>query len=298
MAPANERTRTRTDGLLQPKVREFRAIRDGRQPMFNNLIESSSHRKEFKRRGSFFLFTVGTYLLLFVITGVASIYAYDANLGQQSYEITWLPPVNLQDPQTTEPPRDTTSVRPSHDSNESNIAQREIAMARVDDPQSVPPNVSTTPNKNLPLPTSGLWKVGPDRDPISGGSPGPAIDGSRMVRPTGPIQVDAGEPPPSPAATPANRILKVSKILNSQALSLPRPTYPIIARQMRLQGVVNVQVLIDEEGRVVSAKALTGPGVLIPAAQQAAMQARFSPTIVGDQPVKVSGVITYNFVMQ
>ena len=55
--------------------------------MFNNLIESSSHRQEFKRRGSFFLFTVGTYFLLFMITGVASIYAYDANLGEQNYEV-------------------------------------------------------------------------------------------------------------------------------------------------------------------------------------------------------------------
>ena len=46
--------------------------------MFNNLIESSSHASEFKRRGSFFLFTTATYILLFVIGGVVSIYAYDA----------------------------------------------------------------------------------------------------------------------------------------------------------------------------------------------------------------------------
>ncbi len=49
--------------------------------MFNNLIESSSHRSELKRRGSFFLFTTATYALLFVLAGVASIYAYDAPRG-------------------------------------------------------------------------------------------------------------------------------------------------------------------------------------------------------------------------
>jgi hypothetical protein len=43
--------------------------------MFTNLIESSSHAKEFKRRGSFLLFTTGTYVMLFVVTGVVSIYA-------------------------------------------------------------------------------------------------------------------------------------------------------------------------------------------------------------------------------
>ena len=61
--------------------------------MFNNLIESSSHAKEFKRRGSFLLFTTATYLVLFVVTGVVSIYAYDAHLESQNteLEITFVP---------------------------------------------------------------------------------------------------------------------------------------------------------------------------------------------------------------
>jgi TonB family protein len=62
--------------------------------------------------------------------------------------------------------------------------------------------------------------------------------------------------------------------------------------------MVAVQVLIDETGRVVSAKVVSGHPLLTLESQKAAMQARFSPTIVGEQPVKVSGVITYNFVMQ
>jgi protein TonB len=265
--------------------------------MFNNLIESSSHRKEFKRRGSFFLFTVGTYFLLFVVTGVASIYAYDANLGQQNYEITWLPPVTLEEPTTTSKD-DKPMVRQGNDDDRSNVTERTVPMVSVNRPEVPPIGVSTTPNKNPPIPDHGLWRLSNrNKNAYNGGGSGPAIDGSRMVQPTGPIQIDIVDPPPAPAATPP-KILKVSKVLNSQALSLPRPTYPIIARQMRLQGVVNVQVLIDENGRVVSAKAVSGPGVLIPAAQQAAMQARFSPTIIGEQPVKVSGVITYNFVMQ
>lgn len=52
--------------------------------MFNNLIESTSHTREFKRRGSFMLFTMATYALLFVIAGVASIYAYYALLEDQN----------------------------------------------------------------------------------------------------------------------------------------------------------------------------------------------------------------------
>ncbi len=87
-------------------------------------------------------------------------------------------------------------------------------------------------------------------------------------------------------------------MLNSEARLLPKPIYPQMARQIRLQGTVSVQVLIDETGKVVTAKAISGHPLLVVEAQKAAMQARFSPTLIGDQPVKVSGVITYNFVMQ
>ena len=58
-----------------------------------------------------------------------------------------------------------------------------------------------------------------------------------------------------------------------------------------------MHVMIDETGKVISAKATAGPPLLFREAEKAALQARFSPTIVGEQPVKVSGVITYNFVL-
>jgi len=87
-------------------------------------------------------------------------------------------------------------------------------------------------------------------------------------------------------------------VINSEALYLPKPPYPIIAKNVGVQGVVSVQVVIDEKGKVISAKAVSGNPMLVPAAQQAAYGARFSPTILDDVPVKVSGVITYNFTLQ
>jgi hypothetical protein len=64
--------------------------------MFTNLIESDSHRQEFKRRSSFFLATVAAYALILFAAGVASIYAYDAHLEAQSTDLTllsWIPPL-------------------------------------------------------------------------------------------------------------------------------------------------------------------------------------------------------------
>ncbi|HEX2269862.1 MAG TPA: energy transducer TonB, partial [Pyrinomonadaceae bacterium] len=81
------------------------------------------------------------------------------------------------------------------------------------------------------------------------------------------------------------------------AISLPPPTYPDTARRMRTAGTVTVEVILDETGKVVSANATSGPNILRDAAVQAALKARFSPTKLSGQPVKVSGVINYKFAL-
>ena len=86
-------------------------------------------------------------------------------------------------------------------------------------------------------------------------------------------------------------------VLNGQAVSLPRPTYPAEARDAGATGTVAVRVTIDEEGNVVSAQAISGHRLLHEAAEDAARQAKFGPTKSYGEPVKVSGVITYNFVL-
>jgi protein TonB len=95
------------------------------------------------------------------------------------------------------------------------------------------------------------------------------------------------------------RILKpVSKgVLNGSAISLPTPTYPDTAMRMHTSGVVLVEVVIDENGKIISARALSGPPTLRDAAVQAANRARFSPTKLSGQPVKVTGTINYNFTL-
>jgi Ca-activated chloride channel family protein len=84
-------------------------------------------------------------------------------------------------------------------------------------------------------------------------------------------------------------------LLNSKALSLPKPLYPEAARRMRLEGAVRVLVSVDESGKVVSARAESGHMILRGAAIEAARQARFAPVLVSGQPVPVSGFITYTF---
>lgn len=96
---------------------------------------------------------------------------------------------------------------------------------------------------------------------------------------------------------PAMPFAPLSSILNGRAVSLPRPEYPRIAREQRIQGRVVVMVTIDQEGKVIEAKDLCqGPPYLTESAMKAALKARFSPTMLSGMPVKVTGVIQYNFV--
>jgi hypothetical protein len=80
-------------------------------------------------------------------------------------------------------------------------------------------------------------------------------------------------------------------MLNGKAIYMPRPEAPGDAN-----GVVLVQVLIDEQGSVIDAKAVAGPPNLHAVAVNAARLARFMPTVLSGVPVQVAGTLIYNFV--
>ncbi|HKR14729.1 MAG TPA: energy transducer TonB [Pyrinomonadaceae bacterium] len=267
--------------------------------MFTHLIESSSHAKEFKRRGSFLLFTTITYGVLLVATGVISVYAYDARLEEQNLEMVVL--INPQDfAPEVRPPAAAPTQRPrstdNNNNNESNVAERVDPMLSVNRPERVPDEVSARPNTNPPIPDSGHWRIGTqNREAGVPAGPGSDSGGGGQVTPS--RQVVALEEPPPDLEKPETPRVVSKGVITSQALSLPKPNYPPIAKQMGIQGMVSVQVLIDETGKVISAKAVGGSPFLTAEAQKAAFQARFSPTILSDQAVRVSGVITYNFVL-
>jgi periplasmic protein TonB len=265
--------------------------------MFNNLIESTSHAGEFKRRGSFLLFTTATYVVLFVVTGVISIYAYDAHLESQSteLEITFMPLPPLEEVAPREVQNTIRST--TNSANQPTQSTRTVLMDSATNPNNPPPTIGTVATPVPPArPDSILGRYNVD-------PPGPPPGNIRGI-PGGtgntPFEMDTPPPPPAPTPKPTPvGILRVSTgVLEGKAVSLPRPSYPPLAKQIGVRGAVTVQVLIDESGKVVSASAVSGHPLLVHEAQKAAMQARFLPTTLSGQPVKVTGVITYNFVMQ
>ena len=259
--------------------------------MFDNLVESSSHKNDISRKGSFVAITALIYAVLGVAFFVAGVYWYDNHLGEMELELTTLvAPVPV--PQAAKEEVHKEEVKPVKE--QPNVDVRKELIADVSRTELVPKEISAKAS-DVPPVRRGVTTVLGSSDSNSA-APVPAGPGSGNVV-MAPTKVDiAGEPPPPEPKKPSAPIS--GGVLNGKALSLPKPPYPQIAKAAHASGTVVVQVLIDENGNVVSARAVSGHPLLQAVAVAAARGARFSPTKLSGQPVKVTGVIQYNFVAQ
>ena len=187
---------------------------------------------------------------------------------------------------------------------------RMVTPGAATTPQPVTPPVTAPATKPEPKANTPAANAKKDNKRIPNAPDLPSASTSATKLASGPAEVKVGavnaneairvlldsEPPPSPGPKP---ILKPVSggVLNGTAVYLPPPAYPESAKRMRTQGVVTVEVILDETGKVVAANASSGPAMLRDAAVQAALKAKFSPTKLSGQPVKVSGVINYKFAL-
>lgn len=104
------------------------------------------------------------------------------------------------------------------------------------------------------------------------------------------------QPKPQPASV--NTVPDMVELgqMNDVAVKLATPSYPDMAKKMNAKGKVTVLITLDEEGKVISAKATSGHSLLRSASEDAARNSKFKPALAGNRPVKATGYITYNFV--
>ena len=263
--------------------------------MFDNLVESGSHKQDLSRKGSFLLGTVAIYAVIGTTLLVIGIMYANADLDRQDLELTTLvAPVPV--PQQQNEPEKQQEAKPQN--KEQNVDVRKELIADVSEPRVAPKEISAKASDIPPVRRGVTTVLGNESSnaaaPVAAG-PGTGLG----TAPTGPVKIDVGDapPPPEPKPTPPRAPIS-GGVLNGKAISLPKPAYPPIARQAHASGTVVVQVTIDENGGVISARAVSGHPLLQAVAVAAARGARFSPTKLSGQPVKVTGVITYNFVAQ
>ena len=274
--------------------------------MFGNLIESGSHRRDFKRKGKFFLGTLVFYSALLVAAGIGSIYAYNVRLDDQNelelMTMLRFPPAPTRaEPERREVPRAASSA---------NRSQQQQYAVRPEISIQTPyktDRVASLDTKEVGARTPVIVGPGTSDPEFFSGPVGPPQNGSPNGRPTnGGVVIDSGDgegPPPikrTPVPPPVEKktppVVSLG-VINGRAIDKPVPVYSTIAKAARAAGTVTVQILVDENGRVISAQATNGHPLLLKACVDAAYRARFTPTLLSNHPVKVSGFITYNFVL-
>ena len=264
--------------------------------MFDKLIESEPEGANFKKRKAYFMVSTLVVGVLFLAAVVISIYAEDFALGSDRMELEALlapadPPA--AEPEPVKPRTQAVTTRETSD-----VPSRVLNQARTDESKFVPTSISTTPNTYMSRPY-GEMKLGTTDTLGSGRSDNPPGEPATLI--SGPSATDEAEtvketpPPVKDIPLVKKPVIQSIGVANGKAVYLPKPPYPAAAIAVNAQGKVNVQIMIDEHGKVVSAKAVDGNPLLRFAAEQAAWKATFTPTLLSNVPVKVTGVIVYNF---
>lgn len=277
--------------------------------MFNNLIESSLHTADLKRRGSFIFGTLLVYSLLLLAAGVGGIYAYEAHVDNQNLELTALVtmlPVTAA-PQRNTPERNVNRQLHAAASTDTTarVPMRTARTSDVTDMTKTPKEIAVTGSNIPPAPPNAV--IGSRNIDVGGmGDPGDSsfnpngTTGGTASRSNG-NEITRETPPEIPKAEvkqPKVKPVQSLGVIESKVIHKGVPIYPEMAKRAHASGAVPVQILLDEQGRVISARATGGHPLLKAAAEQAAYQTRFSPTLLSNQPVKVSGIITFNFVLR
>lgn len=271
--------------------------------MLEQLIESKSNVKENKTRGGFILTTFLLVMSLCFSAVLSSLFAMNPGIGGEDLELSALvmpiAPVDNK-PEPVEPMRKEENQTPKA----ATQPTRQENILRLDEnPSKVPNEISTVQpaQKARPVTSFTLSNIDSEgtvpRGDVNRAQPGEGagIGQKNEQQVSENIEKDDAPVLKKTPVEPKKIVIVSGGVVNGQATSLPKPVYPQTAKAVNASGEVSVQVMIDENGKVISAKAVSGHPLLRTVSEQAARGAKFKPTTLSNQPVKVTGVIIYNF---
>jgi TonB family protein len=287
--------------------------------MLNQLIESKNNSAENNSRAGF-LASTAIFVALFVCCAMMwSLFAKDIVSANDSLEMSnLLPPVAIA---ATEPPKPEPIIKKEITQKplQSTVVKettRQNLTARTDESPKVPDNVSTIQNTSKSRPNGVVKITGGTETDATNSTIGNERIGDRTgaesnerptrnIKKTPIIEEPKDNPPPTvkkpivaevKPKEPVKPMTQTLGVINGKATNLPKPAFPAAAKAVGASGAVNVQVSIDENGNVTSARAVSGHPLLRAVSEAAARNAKFTQTFLSNQPVKVTGVIVYNFI--
>jgi periplasmic protein TonB len=238
------------------------------------LLEASPTRP--KRRATDVLVSVVFHTAILAAVVLLPLYATQS-LDLKHFTTTLLAP---PPPPPPAPPPAATITKPR-----SAQPKRFLTNGKLLAPRAIPNQVVIVKEATLPA-DDNLGAIGG----VPGGVPGGQLGGV-----LGGIISEASRTLAPPTAQPRSPLRVGGRIKAPRLLQQLPPVYPVLAKQAKVQGVVSIDAVIDESGNVVEMRVISGPPLLIQAAQQAVAQWRYEPTYLNDKPVAVQLVVTVTF---
>jgi protein TonB len=176
------------------------------------------------------------------------------------------------------------------------VAPRQFDAGRLMAPKAIPKEIAMIKEDELPPSAASVGVVGGVPGGVPGGTPGGVIGGI-----IGSVPTAAPPPPPpvkeAPKAVTPKQIRVGGNVQSAKLISQPRPVYPPLARQARIQGVVKFNAVIGRDGAIQNLTLVSGHPLLVPSASEAVRQWRYQPTLLNGEPVEVVTVIDVNFTL-
>jgi protein TonB len=248
-----------------------------------SLIESTTLKPKVETNW-YFLGTMVVYSLITLVAIVASILLVNPELKQTMFFSSLVAP----EPPPAPGPGIAKRTPPTR-----NVIQVPVEFV-------VPQQIPTGPPPILPIVPVSLSGTARDSIGVIGGIEGgigtriAAVGLGGLATP-----VEVPEPPRSNVSPekkdPPRRVSQ--GVLVGNAIRKVTPIYPPMARSTRIHGTVQVEVIIDEDGSVISAQVVDGHALLRQAAADAALQWKFRPTLLSGQPIKVTGILIFKFTL-
>ncbi len=244
--------------------------------MENNRIKSSSRTLDL-------LIAITVHTLVLSVPILAGLYFTDS-LNLNEFQSTFLVAPPPPPPPPPAPAVAMVKAPPQHKVFEN--AGKLIA------PTVIPKNVAEI--KEAPLPPdmdSGSGVPGGVPGGVAGGSMGGVLGGV-----VGGVVTTAAVAPLAPKENHPKAPVRVGgRVREPKLIWRVDPIYPALAKQTRMQGVVIIDAILDEQGNVVEAKVTSGPPLLIQSALDAVRRWRYEPTYLNDEPVSVQLNVTVTF---
>ncbi len=176
------------------------------------------------------------------------------------------------------------------------VIPRQFDAGRLMAPKAIPKEVAVIKEEELPPPSAGVpGVVGGVPGGVAGGTAGGVIGGI-----VGSVPTAAPPPPPKveekKPATP-QRIRVGGNVQQALLIKQPKPAYPPLAKQARIQGVVRLNAIIGKDGTIQNLTVASGHPLLVPSAMEAVKQWVYKPTLLNGEPVEVVTQIDVNFTL-